>query len=135
MCRKNEGACPQDEIAISRVILDGALDVLRALGPGLLESAYRRVLADELADRGLRVDTERRIPVRYKGRCYDAAYRADLVLNDLVIVELKSVERLADIHKKQLLTYLKLSGLKLGLLLNFGQVLLKDGIVRIANNL
>lgn len=120
---------------VSGVIIDAALEVHRALGPGLLESVYENALAYELELRGLRVQREVAIPAVYKAIRFEIAFRADLIVEDLVVVELKSVEELAPVHAKQLLTYLKLSGKKLGLLINFNVPLLKDGIKRIANNL
>ena len=124
-----------NENAISQIIVDAAMQVHREMGPGLFESVYEAVMAFELADRGLRVERQVVVPVRYKGLQIEEGFRADLVVNGLVMVELKSVEQLANVHKKQLLTYLKLSGCKLGLLLNFGGALLRDGIVRIVNGL
>jgi GxxExxY protein len=120
---------------ISGVIVDSAIKVHRTLGPGLLESVYERALAHELKKRGLRVEIQVPVTFTYDDIVFDEGFRADLVVGDAVIVELKSVESLKDIHKKQLLTYLRLSGHKLGLLINFNEVLLKDGLVRIANGL
>ena len=124
-----------NENAISQMIVDAAMQVHREMGPGLFESVYEAVMAFELADRGLRVERQVVVPVRYKGLQIEEGFRADLVVNGRVMVELKSVEQLANVHKKQLFTYLKLSGCKLGLLLNFGGALLRDGIVRIVNGL
>ena len=118
---------------ISGHILDSAIKVHRSLGPGLLESVYERALAHELKKRGLKVDVQIPITFTYDDIVFDEGFRADLIVGDSVIVELKSVETLKDIHKKQLLTYLRLSGHKLGLLINFNEVLLKDGLTRIAN--
>lgn len=118
---------------ISGHILDSAIKVHRSLGPGLLESVYERALAHELKKRGLKVDVQ--IPVTFTDDdiVFDEGFRADLIVDDSVIVELKSVDALKDLHKKQLLTYLRLSGHKLGLLINFNEVLLKDGLTRVAN--
>lgn len=118
---------------IAREIVDAAFKVHTALGPGLLESVYEAVLTYELEKRGLRVVRQLPLPVVYETVKLDEGFRADLVVEDMVIVELKSVETLAPVHKKQLLTYLRLSGCKLGLLINFGAALIKDGIERIIN--
>jgi GxxExxY protein len=120
---------------VAREVVDAAYRIHRALGPGLLESVYARVLVYELRKRGLTVLQEHPIPVVYETVRIDEAFRADLVVEGLLIVELKSIEELAPIHKKQLLTYLRLSGLRLGLLINFNVEYIKDGIVRIVNGL
>jgi GxxExxY protein len=106
-----------------------------ALGPGLLESAYQVCLAYELTSRRLKVQTQVPLPIKYRGICVDAAYRIDLIVEDLVIVEIKAVERLAAINEAQLLSYLKLSDKRLGLLINFHVARLKDGYKRIVNGL
>src|SRR5438046_564314 len=111
-------------------IIAAAVDVHRHFGPGLLESAYRRFLCHELALRGLQVQWEIPIPVTYKGVSLDCGFRIDVLVNDKVILELKSVERLLKIHEAQLITYLKLTGKRVGLLINFNVELLKQGIVR-----
>lgn len=118
---------------ITQIILDAAFHVHTELGPGLLESVYEIVLAHELKKRGLRVERQKSIPIRYEELTFEEGFRADLLVEDKVIVELKSVEVLAPVHPKQVLTYLRLSGRKVGLLLNFGTVRLKDGIERIIN--
>lgn len=118
---------------ITGQIIGGAIEVHRALGPGLLESAYEECLAIELDARGLAVARQVLLPVVYKGKRLDAGYRIDLMLNDLVIVELKAVQRLEPIHEAQLLTYLKLAGKRYGLLFNFSVPVLKDGIRRLVN--
>lgn len=123
------------ENEIGRVVVDAAIAVHRALGPGLLESVYEAVLADELVERGLTVARQVIIPIFYKEKPIDEGYRADILVEDRVVLELKSIEAIRDVHKKQLLTYLKLSGKKLGFLLNFGEVLMKKGIVRVVNGL
>jgi GxxExxY protein len=123
------------ENEIATIIVDAAVKVHRALGPGLFESVYEAVLAHELELRGLQVERQRSIAIYYDGIFFDEGFRADLVVGDKVIVEIKSIERLANVHRKQLLTYLRLSGMKLGLLLNFGGALMKDGIERIVNGL
>ena len=117
---------------ISGQIVDTAFHVHRELGPGLLETVYEIILADALHKRGLTVARQVPIPIRFEGKLFDEGFRADLIVNGCVIVEIKSVESLARVHKKQVLTYLKLSGLKLGLLINFGGELLKGNIERLA---
>ena len=126
-------AYPTADSALTGTIIGAAIEVHRALGPGLLESAYEECLAVELADRGLRVERQTVLPVVYKGRTLDAGYRIDLLVNSEVIVELKSVQKLEPIHDAQLLTYLKLAGIRHGLLLNFNVAVLKDGIRRMVN--
>lgn len=111
-------------------IIGAAMDVHRALGPGLLESAYEECLCHELQLRDLRVLRQVAIPVRYKGIELDCGYRLDLVVSDLVVVEIKAIEKLLPIHEAQLLTYLKLGGWPVGLLLNFNVPVLKEGIIR-----
>lgn len=117
------------------VIVDASYKIHSSLGPGLLESAYEAVLAYELEQRGLKVLRQHGLPLIYGTVRLDEGYRADLIVNDNVIVELKSVEVIAPVHKKQLLTYLRLSKIKLGLLINFGAPLIKNGITRIVNGL
>jgi GxxExxY protein len=109
--------------------------VHRELGPGLLESVYEVVLTYELEQRGLSVRRQMPIPIQYKNMIFDEAFRADIVVDEKVIVELKSVERVSDAHKKQVQTYLRLRGCKLGFLLNFGEALMKRGITRVVNGL
>lgn len=123
------------ENEIATVIVDAALSVHRTLGPGLLESVYEAALAFELRDRGLQVQRQVPIPVRYRDVIFDEGFRADLVVEAKVIVELKSVERVAPVHCKQLLTHLRLADLRLGLLINFNVELLRDGIKRVVNGL
>jgi len=123
------------ENEISKLILDSAIAVHRELGPGLFESVYEIVLAYELQQRGLRVDRQAPIAIRYKDMIFDAAFRADLVVEEKVLVELKSVEQISEAHKKQVQTYLRLRGYKLGFLLNFGEALMKRGITRVVNGL
>ena len=123
------------ENEIGRVVVDAAIAVHRALGPGLLESVYEAVLADELVERGLTVARQVIIPIFYKGKQIDEGYRADILVEERVVLEWKSLEAIRDVHNKHLLTYLKLSGQKLGVLLNFGEVLMKKGIVRVVNGL
>jgi len=116
-------------------VLGAALAVHRTLGPGLLEQVYNRALAVELEWRGLRVLREQPMPVRYRGIELEPGYFADLLVEDCVLVELKSVEILQKVHFKQLLTYLRLSGLRLGYLINFNAPQLMDGLVRMVNGL
>ena len=111
-------------------IRGAAIDVHRELGPGLLESAYEACLCYELKSRGIPFQRQLELPVRYKGLLLDCGYRIDILADDKVILELKAVESLAPIHEAQLMTYLKLSGKRLGLLMNFNVVLMKDGIKR-----
>ena len=121
------------ENEIARTIVDAALTVHRELGPGLLESVYEAVLAYELGQRGLRVRRQVPVPIQYGNVRFDEGFRADLIVEERVIVELKSVEKPAPVHKKQTLTYVRLADLRLGLLINFGEVLLKNGITRLVN--
>ncbi|MEM7143634.1 MAG: GxxExxY protein [Verrucomicrobiota bacterium] len=116
-------------------IIDHSITIHRALGPGLLESVYQRILAYELRNAGLTVETEVSIPVEWDGQIIDDSFRADMIINGQVLIELKSAERTLPVHQKQTLTYLKLANLNLGLLINFGAVLLKNGIHRIVNEL
>src|SRR5579883_1079273 len=112
---------------LSRIIIGAAIEVHRELGPGLLESAYEACLCRELALRGLAFDRQLLLPVVYKGMEIDAAYRIDIKVGGLVVVELKAVDQIGPIHEAQLLTYLRLSNLWLGLLINFNVIMLKDG--------
>ena len=123
------------ENSLSEKIIGAALAVHKGLGPGLLESAYEKALAYQLVRDGLIIECQKIVPVTYDGVVIDDGFRADIIVNDLVILEIKSVKRIEDVHLKQLLTYLRLSGKKLGLLINFNETLLKQGIKRIANNL
>ncbi len=120
---------------ISGQIVDAAVRVHTRLGPGLLESVYERVLAYELEKRGLAVERQVPVPIAYDDIRFEEGFRADLIVAKSVIVELKSVETMAPVHGKQLLTYLRLMDYRLGLLINFGAPLLKDGIKRIVNDL
>ena len=123
------------ENELSKIILDAAFKVHTRTGPGLLESVYEVTLAHELRKAGLRVERQVPIPIRYDDLTFDEGFRADLLVEGKVIVELKSVEQLARVHSKQLLTQLRLSDRKLGLLINFGEVHLKNGIERVVNGL
>jgi GxxExxY protein len=118
---------------LTEQIIGASIEVHRELGPGLLESTYEAALAFELSARGLAFERQAALPVRYKGLLIEVGYRLDLLVGDSVIVELKAVERVDRIHEAQLMTYLKLSGKKVGLLINFNVPLLKDGIIRRVN--
>ncbi|MCC6602486.1 MAG: GxxExxY protein [Anaerolineae bacterium] len=120
---------------ITEQIIGGAIAVHKALGPGLLESAYEACLVYELRQRGLKVERQKELPIIYGEVKLDCGYRLDLFVEDSVIAELKAVDRLASIHEAQLLSYLKLANCRLGLLINFNVTLLKRGIRRLANNL
>jgi GxxExxY protein len=123
------------ENEISKEIVDASYKIHVALGPGLLESVYEAVLEYELRKRGMSVVRQKGLPVVYESVQLDEGYRADLVVDDKVIVELKSVGEIAPVHKKQLLTYLRLADKRLGLLINFGDALIKHGISRVVNGL
>ncbi len=123
------------EDEVGRQVVDAAVQVHREVGPGLLETVYEVVLAHDLRRRGLQVERQVPIPVRYQGHRFDEGFRADLLVEDKVIVELKCVEKLNNAHRKQLLTYLRLADRRLGYLLNFGEALMKDGITRTVNQL
>ena len=118
--------------SLSETIIGAAIAVHRELGPGLLESVYEKCLSFELMERGLQVATQQEIPVTYRGMTFDCGFRADLIVNNLVIIELKAVEQLLPVHTAQALTYLKLTSLKTALLINFNVSLLKNGIKRIS---
>lgn len=117
------------------MVVGASIEVHRELGPGLLESVYEAALVHELKTLGLHVETQLPVPVNYKGIHLDIGFRIDVLLNDLVVLELKSVETLSAVHRKQLQAYLRLSKKRLGYLLNFGTALMKDGIVRAVNEL
>src|SRR5579871_5987865 len=121
--------------ALSSRIIAAALAVHSQLGPGLLESTYEACLAYELTERGFKIEQQKQVPLVYKGLRLEQGYRLDLLVEDEVIVEIKAVDELLGIHKAQLLTYLKLSKLRLGLLMNFNVQLLKNGIQRVAHHL
>jgi GxxExxY protein len=123
------------ENEIAKIIVDAAYKIHKTLGPGLFESVYQVILAHELRQRGLRVEVEQPIPVVWDTVQIEIGFRADLIVEDKVIVELKSVEKTAPVHKKQLITYLRLADKRLGLLINFGEELIKDGITRLVNGL
>lgn len=121
------------ENRLSKLIIDCAIKVHKTLGPGILESAYEECLAYELSNCGLWVERQKTLPIQYDKLVVDNAYRIDLIVENKVIVELKAVQQLSELHAAQLLTYLRLSGLKLGLLINFNTILLKDGLKRVIN--
>jgi GxxExxY protein len=123
-----------DENEISGAVVDACLKIHRKLGPGLLESVYEEVLAFELQQRGFFIQRQAAVPVVYDEVLLELGFRADIIVGDKVLVELKSVEQLRPVHKKQVLTYLKLTGLKVGLLINFNESLMRHGITRIVNN-
>lgn len=123
------------ENEIAREIVDAAFHIHKTLGPGLLETVYEVVLARELEKRGLSVVRQQAVPICFGDLKFDEGFRADLIVADKVIIELKSVEQTAPVHKKQLLTYLRLADKQLGLLINFGSAVIKDGISRIVNGL
>ena len=120
---------------LTSMIIGAAIEVHKTLGPGLLESIYEECLCYELILRGLRFERQKPLPIMYKNKKLDCGYRLDIVVEDIIILELKSCENIEPIHKARLLTYLKLSGLHLGLILNFNVSLMRDGIVRIVNEL
>ncbi len=123
------------ENEIAKIIVDAAFQIHKRLGPGLLEPVYEVVLAHELKKRGLRVKRQVPVAIVYDDIKFDEGFRADLTVEEKVIVELKSVEKVTPVHKKQLLTYLRLADKRLGLLINFGSELIRDGISRVVNNL
>jgi GxxExxY protein len=123
------------ENKIATTILDQAFKIHRELGPGLLESVYEKCLQYEIIETGLKAETQVPVPMNYKTIHFDAGFRIDLLVENKVLIEIKSVETLAPVHFAQTLTYLKMKNIKLGLLINFNTKLLKDGIHRIANNL
>jgi len=123
------------ENEIAKIIVDAAFQIHKGMGPGLLESVYEVVLAHVLKRRGLKVERQVAVAIVFDGIKFDEGFRADLIVEDKVIVELKSVENVIPVHKKQLLTYLRLADKRLGLLINFGSELIRDGISRIVNGL
>lgn len=124
-----------DENEISYIVRKCIFNVYNSLGPGLLESVYQKILVYELEENGLKVRSELLLPVKYDNKLFDINFRIDILLEDKVILELKSVKSIEDIHYKQLYTYLKLSNKKLGLLVNFNTTNILDGIKRVVNNL
>lgn len=125
-----------DENELSKIILDSSFRIHKTIGPGIFESVYESILEYELTQRhGLIVERQVAVPVIWESVKLDIGFRADMIVNKKVIIEVKSIETLAPVHPKQVLTYLRLTGLKLGLLINFNEFLLKNGIKRIVNNL
>ncbi len=122
-----------NENEIGKIVVDSAVCLHKELGPGLLESVYEVLLSYELQSRGLKLKRQVSIPIEYRGIKFDEGFRADIIVENKVVLELKSVETASKAHKKQVLTYLKLTGMKLGYLLNFGESLMKDGITRLLN--
>jgi GxxExxY protein len=120
---------------LSSKIIGAAIEVHKALGPGLLESAYEECLSHELSLQGFLCERQKALPLKYKGKLLDCGYRLDLVVEKVIVVELKSCDKIEAIHKAQLLTYLRLSDLQLGLILNFNVTVMRDGIVRVVNKL
>lgn len=123
------------ENEVAKIIVDVAFHIHRQLGPGLLESVYEAIMIIELRKRGLQVRNQVPVPVTWDDQLLELGFRADLLVEDCVMVELKSVENVIPVHKKQLLTHIRLAGLRLGLLINFNVELIKDGITRIVNGL
>jgi GxxExxY protein len=124
-----------NENEVSKMVLDCCFNIHRNLGPGLFESVYEQILAYELSKKELKFKRQNAIPLNYGDIKFNVGFRLDYLIENLVIVELKSVESILPLHKKQLLTYLKITRHKLGLLINFNSILLRDGIIRIVNNL
>lgn len=123
------------ENELSKIIVNSCFDIHKELGPGLFESVYEACLYFELIQQGLLVERQKELPVIYKSIKMEIGFRSDLIVENKVIVEIKSQEAIAPVHQKQVLTYLRLTGLKLGLLINFNEALIKNGIQRIVNNL
>lgn len=123
------------ENELSKIVVNTCFNIHTELDPGLFESVYEEILFHELKEKGLKVLRQKAIPVAWNNMKMELGFRADLIVEDKLIIELKSVETIAPVHKKQLLTYLRLTNLKLGLLINFNENLIKDGITRIVNNL
>jgi GxxExxY protein len=124
-----------NENDIGKIVVDSSISIHRELGPGLLETVYEVILTDELRNRGLEVERQVPVPITFRGHQFEEGFKVDIIINQIVILELKSLEKINNAHKKQLLTYLKLTHMKLGFLMNFGEVLMKDGIYRIVNGL
>lgn len=123
------------ENEIGSIVIELAIAIHQKLGPGLLETVYEVVLVRELQDRGLKVERQVSVPIEYKGIKFNEGFRADIIVDGRVILELKSIERVTAAHKKQVQTYLRLTGCKLGYLMNFGEALMKSGITRCVNGL
>ena len=123
------------ENELSKIIVDVSYKIHTRLGPGLLESVYEIILFHELTKKGLKVERQKPIPIIWDGIHLDIGFRSDLIVEDKVIIEIKSVEKISNVHLKQLLTYIKVTDLRLGLLINFNEALIKNGIKRVANGL
>ncbi|MCL6251843.1 GxxExxY protein [Altererythrobacter sp. KTW20L] len=119
---------------ISGIVVDNSIRIHRDLGPGLLESVYETVLVGSLQRQGMKVDRQLPVAIQFDGMVFDCAFKMDLLVDDQLVIEIKSVERLANLHAKQLLTYLRLAGRTVGLLLNFSGETMKEGIRRVVNN-
>ncbi len=119
---------------VARIAVDCGFKLHQSLGPGLLESVYERLLFESLKERGLIVDRQKVIPIQFNGVALDEGFRADLIIENQLLIELKSTERYAPVHAKQVITYLRLAKLPLGLLMNFGMETFRDGLKRLANN-
>ncbi|MFY8212919.1 MAG: GxxExxY protein [Flavobacterium sp.] len=123
------------ENEIAKIIVNVSYRIHNRLGPGLLESVYEAILCHELIKEGLKVERQKAIPVKWEDVYLDVGFRADIIVEEKVIIELKSVEKIVPVHLKQLLTYTRVTNIKLGLLINFNEALIKNGIKRIANGL
>jgi GxxExxY protein len=126
---------PTELNEITGKVIEFSIKVHRSLGPGMLEGAYEICLTHELVKNGFKVERQKKLPITYDGVRLDAGYRIDLIVNESVIVEVKAVERLHPVHEAQLLSYLRMTGLKLGLLINFNMKMLRDGVKRVVNEL
>jgi GxxExxY protein len=124
-----------EENEIAKIVVDSSYQIHSRLGPGLYESVYEELLSYELFQRGLSLERQAPIPLIYKGKTFPLVFRADIIVEEKIIIEIKSVESLGPVHYKQLLTYLRITGLKLGLLINFNESMIKQGTHRVANNL
>jgi GxxExxY protein len=133
--QSREGKITMKENEISAIVIDCCYKIHQKLGPGLLESVYEEIFAYELTIKGLAFEKQKVIPLKYGDIKFDIGFRSDFIVEKKVIIELKSVESILPVHKKQLLTYLKVTKLKLGLLINFNSALIKSGIIRVVNNL
>lgn len=133
MMENKDRSIPVAMDELSGLIIGAAIEVHQTIGPGLLESVYQECLAHELVGMDVRVEKEVTFPVRYKGLCFDSAFRMDLLVDERVAIELKAVDRVIPVHKAQLLSYLKMTGLSLGLLINFNVPRLTQGVTRVVN--
>ena len=133
--RKGDKEYNMTENELARIVVETSLNIHRRLGPGLLESVYEAILSFELGRQGIYLERQVPIPLIWEGMLVSESFRADIIVECKLILELKSIERVIPVHKKQVITYLRITGLKLGLLLNFGADLMKDGIYRLVNGL